>query len=69
MSQILAGYLSEPTLAEQLGKTVRTLQLWRQTRQGPPWTKIGDTVMYAEDSVRAWLKSLEQQPVRSRRAA
>lgn len=69
MSKILAGYLSQETLAEQLGKTVRTLQIWRQKRQGPPWTQIGDTVLYAEESVRAWLKSLEQQPVRSRRAA
>lgn len=66
---ILAGYLSEAELAEQLHKSVRTLRVWRQRREGPPWIKLGGDVMYAEDSTRAWLKSLEQQPVRSRRAA
>jgi hypothetical protein len=64
---ILAGYLSEPDLAAQLKKTVRTLQSWRQQRKGPPWTQIGCTVLYSEDGTRAWLKSLEQQPVRSHR--
>jgi hypothetical protein len=64
---ILAGYLSEFDLAAQLKKTVRTLQSWRQQRKGPPWTQIGSTILYSEDGVRAWLKSLEQQPVRSHR--
>jgi hypothetical protein len=63
---ILAGYLSEPDLAAQLKKTVRTLQSWRQHCKGPPWTQIGCTILYSEDGTRAWLKSLEQQPVRSR---
>jgi hypothetical protein len=65
---ILAGYLSESELAAQLNKTVRTLQSWRQQRKGPPWTPMGSTIIYSEDGTRAWLKSLEQQPVRSRRA-
>jgi hypothetical protein len=64
---ILAGYLPESDLAAQLGKTVRTLQSWRQQRKGPPWTQIGCTVLYSEDGTRAWLKSLEQQPARSHR--
>jgi hypothetical protein len=66
---ILAGYLSESDLAAQLNKTVRTLQSWRQQRKGPPWTQIGNTIVYSEDGTRAWLKTLEQQPVRSRRTA
>ena len=64
---ILAGYISEANLAAELNRTVRSLQLWRQFRKGPPWTKIGPTVFYSEDGVRAWLKTLEQHPVRSRR--
>jgi hypothetical protein len=64
---ILAGYLSEAELAPQLGKTVRTLQSWRAQRKGPPWTQLGSTILYSEDGTRAWLKTLEQQPVRSRR--
>lgn len=65
---ILAGFLSEADLASQLDKSVRALQSWRTKRTGPPWTKIGCNVFYSEDGVRAWLKTLEQQPVRSRRA-
>jgi hypothetical protein len=68
MSSILAGYLTEVELATQLNKTVRTLQSWRQQRKGPPWTQLGSTILYSEDGTRAWLKTLEQQPVRSRRA-
>jgi hypothetical protein len=64
---VLAGYLTEPDLGAQLKKSVRTLQSWRQQRKGPPWTQIGTTVVYSEDGVRAWLKSLEQQPIRPRR--
>jgi hypothetical protein len=64
---ILAGYISEADLAAQLNKSVRTLQIWRQQRKGPPWIQIGQTIHYPEDGTRAWLKTLEQQPVRSRR--
>jgi len=64
---VLAGYITEPDLGAQLKKSVRTLQSWRKERKGPPWTQIGTTVLYSEDGVRAWLKSLEHQPVRSRR--
>ena len=66
---ILAGYLTEADLAAQLKKSVRTLQSWRQQRKGPPWTPMGTTILYSEDGTRAWLKTLEQQPVRSRRTA
>ena len=65
---VLAGYLTESDLAAQLNKSVRTLQSWRAQRRGPPWTQIGSTIVYSEDGTRAWLKTLEQQPVRSRRA-
>ncbi|WFU37596.1 helix-turn-helix domain-containing protein [Bradyrhizobium sp. CB82] len=59
---ILAHYLTEPELAAQLKKSRRALQVWRHQHKGPPWTQVGSTVFYAEDSVRAWLKALEQQP-------
>jgi hypothetical protein len=64
---ILEGYIPEPDFAAQINRKVRALQLWRQQRKGPPWIRIGSTIYYPEDGVRAWLKSLEQQPVRSRR--
>ena len=61
--------LTEEELAAQLNKSVRTLQLWRQQRKGPPWTPVGSAIHYSEDGTRAWLKGLEQQPVRSRRTS
>jgi hypothetical protein len=64
---ILADYILEPDLAADLKKSQRTLQAWRQRRQGPPWTKIGETIVYRREAVLEWLRSQEQQPARSRR--
>ena len=61
----IAGYLTEDQTAEKTRKKIRTLRLWRQLRQGPPWTKLGRTVLYPEDGIVRYLKSQEQQPVRS----
>jgi hypothetical protein len=66
---LLAGYLTEAEFAAEIKKSRRTLQIWRQQRTGPPWVQIGNTILYSEDGTRAWLKTLEQQPVRSRRPA
>jgi ABC-type nitrate/sulfonate/bicarbonate transport system ATPase subunit len=71
---ILAGYHTEDALLVALKergvkKSRRTLQIMRQQRLGPPWTKIGNTVLYPDDGFIAWLKTQTQQPVRSRRTA
>jgi hypothetical protein len=65
---ILNDYIDEAEAASQLRKCQRVLQIWRQRRQGPAWTKIGKTVVYRRTAILEWLKSQEQQPVRSRRA-
>jgi hypothetical protein len=64
---VLDGYMSEAALAAELGRTVRTLQAWRKDQKGPPWTQVGWTVLYAETSVRRWLKQQERHPARSSR--
>jgi hypothetical protein len=64
---ILADYLSRPELAQRLGKDERTLARWEVQRTGPPLTRIGHKPYYRIESVRAWLKSLEQTMVRERR--
>lgn len=66
---VLEGYLTEAQLAEQISRDIRTLRTWRAQRKGPAWTPIGKSIFYAEEAIRSWLKSLERQPVRSRRAA
>ncbi len=63
----MPGYSTEAEKAEQLGKTVRTLQYWRQKRIGPPFVKLGNTILYPDDESDKWLRALVQQPVRSRR--
>jgi hypothetical protein len=64
---ILADYLPRPALAEKLKKDERTLARWEAQRSGPPVTRIGHKPYYRIESVRAWLKSLEQPMVRERR--
>jgi helix-turn-helix protein len=69
MSNLLENYLTEPALAAELGKGLRTLQLWRARRVGPPWTKNGNRVLYPKDGVLRWLEKQQVEPVRQRRAA
>ena len=57
--RVLAGYLPEAEVAVELGLTARTLRLWRQQRRGPPYLKIGSAVLYPQDGLLGWLKSLE----------
>jgi len=62
---VLSEYLTRKELADQLSRTVRTLERWEVRRIGPPITRVGKTPMYRIDSVHAWLKSQEEKPVRA----
>jgi hypothetical protein len=69
---ILAGHHTEDGLLAELEetgvkRTKRTLRIWRQRGEGPPYTKIGKTVLYPEDGFLSWLKAHTREPVRSRR--
>jgi hypothetical protein len=63
----IPGYQTEAEKAEQLGKSVRTLQSWRKLRIGPPYVKVGNTIIYPVDEGEKWLRDQVQQPFRSRR--
>jgi DNA-binding transcriptional MerR regulator len=63
--KLLEGYVPEVDAAAELNITVRTLQVWRQRRIGPSWTKVGSKVYYSRDAFTDWLKRQEQKPVRS----
>jgi hypothetical protein len=56
-STLLENYLTAEQLAGLLGRSVRTLQLWRKACTGPPVTKMGATIFYEIEGVRAWLRS------------
>ena len=68
-SRLLSDYLTEAELAHELGRTRRSVQRWRALRVGPAPTFVGNTVLYAAQSVRTWLRQQERQPVRRRRSA
>lgn len=69
---LLAGYLSEDRLIEELKKagvkTSRTsVRRWRRLRNGPPWVRVSRQVLYPRQGVMDWLQSLEVQRQRSGR--
>jgi hypothetical protein len=59
---VLEGYISDSDLARQLHRSVRTLQRLAATSSGPPRLKIGRSVYYKIESVRAWLAQQEKKP-------
>jgi Helix-turn-helix domain len=56
---ILADFIHETELAEQLGLKPNTLRYWGWRHTGPPLTKIGAARYYRRESVLAWLRSRE----------
>lgn len=49
-------FLTQREVAESLRVPARTLEDWRQTRQGPPYFKLGRHVRYRRDEVLAWVE-------------
>lgn len=64
---LLAGYATEEEVCAALGITQRTARSWRQQRIGPPWCKPGQLILYPREGFRAYLKTLEVQPLRAGR--
>jgi predicted DNA-binding transcriptional regulator AlpA len=68
--EVLAGYISEQQLADQLGVHWRTIYRWRQLGIGPPVTQIGPKkIAYRADAVRDWLMARERKQPRQNKAA
>jgi predicted DNA-binding transcriptional regulator AlpA len=59
---VLDGFVRRAELAKMLGLSARTLDRWHSLRAGPPRVCVGRTILYNVESVRAWLRSHEQQP-------
>jgi predicted DNA-binding transcriptional regulator AlpA len=53
--KVIEPLLNEQQLATWLGISKRTLQLWRQTGQGPPYLLLGRLVRYRNSDVSTWL--------------
>lgn len=55
-------YLGEKDIADFLGVSVSTLQLWRRKGEGPPWAKIGKRLIrYRKNALLEWAKKRETQ--------
>jgi predicted DNA-binding transcriptional regulator AlpA len=59
-SDILKDYIARPKLAEDLGKSEKTLIRWELDGKGPPVTRIGRDVLYFKPSIEKWLRSQER---------
>jgi hypothetical protein len=70
-SLIKENFLTEFEFAPAMEKDIRTIRRWRQLRSGPPWVKVGRTILYPKDAVVEFLKQQAmQKPCRRvRRAA
>jgi predicted DNA-binding transcriptional regulator AlpA len=60
-------YLTSSELAKELGRSIRTLDRWVLTGDGPPRTRIGRKTLYRRAAVLDWLKSREIVPARRRK--
>jgi predicted DNA-binding transcriptional regulator AlpA len=61
MASLLAKQLSEREVEEQYGINARTLQGWRTRKKGPPYLKVGGTlVRYNRAEFEAWIASSPQ---------
>jgi hypothetical protein len=56
MTQITPTYLTQPEVAELLRVPERTLEDWRLTHSGPPYSKLGRHVRYNIDDVIVWVR-------------
>jgi hypothetical protein len=65
-AHITQEYWTEPELAAELNRNVRTLRRWNALRVGPPVTKIGNANFYRKAAVFRWLVRREQKPLQRR---
>jgi hypothetical protein len=64
---ILSEYLTKAELATQLRRSIRSVDRWALTGDGPPCVRIGRRSFYRRAAVIEWLRSLEITPGRVRR--
>ena len=63
-NSILSEYLTKAELAAQLNRSIRSVDRWTLTGEGPPCVRIGRRSLYRRAAVIEWLRSLEVKPGR-----
>jgi len=61
---ILSEYLTKAELAAQLHRSIRSVDRWALTGDGPPCTRVGRRSLYRRVAVVEWLRGLEITPGR-----
>jgi predicted DNA-binding transcriptional regulator AlpA len=65
-TRLLDEFYTEQELAAEFGKSQRTVTRMREQRTGPPWRRLGVTVIYPKAAAREWMHSGVSNPVRAR---
>lgn len=63
-NSILSEYLTKAELAAQLHRSIRSVDRWALTGDGPPCIRIGRRSLYRRAAVVEWLRGLEITPGR-----
>jgi hypothetical protein len=66
-NSILSEYLTKAELAAQLHRSIRSVDRWALTGDGPPCVRIGRRSLYRRAAIVEWLKGLEITPGRPQR--
>ena len=61
-NHILREYLTKAELAAQLNRSIRSIDRWTLTGDGPPCVRIGRKSLYRREAVLEWLRGLESSP-------
>ena len=64
----LDEWLTEEEAAAAVGKSVRTLRVWRRTGMGPPYALFGRTIKYRKPAFVEYFRASEVDPVRVRKS-
>jgi excisionase family DNA binding protein len=50
-----AEYLTTKQVADLLQVTERTVEKWRERRDGPPYSRLGSLIRYSRTEVEKWV--------------
>jgi hypothetical protein len=59
---LLNEYLTKAELAAQLKRSIRSIDRWRLSGDGPPCVRIGRRSLFRRQAVLEWLRGLESSP-------
>jgi predicted DNA-binding transcriptional regulator AlpA len=68
MEKAMPRIISQPDVAEKLGRSLSTLRYWRHIGHGPRSFKIGGRVAYRLEDVEQWIEQAYNDDTAGQRA-